>query len=88
MIATFVAYQGGRMRRLLIVASFLGLLALASPAAAITNGSPDGNGHPNVGGLVAAQAYSDGTWIHCSGTLIAPRGSRRPRTAPRATASG
>jgi len=61
------------MRRLLIVASFLGLLALAAPAAAITYGSPDGTGHPNVGGLVAAQAYSDGTWIYCSGTLIAPR---------------
>ena len=47
-------------------------LALAGPAGAITGGSPDGNGHPNVGGLVAAHAYSDGTWIYCSGTLIAP----------------
>ena len=25
-----------------------------------------------VGGLVAAQAYPDGTWIYCSGTLISP----------------
>jgi secreted trypsin-like serine protease len=47
-------------------------LATATPALAITNGSPDGNGHPNVGGLVAAAAYSDGTWIYCSGTLISP----------------
>jgi V8-like Glu-specific endopeptidase len=47
-------------------------LTLAAPAGAITDGSPDGNGHPNVGGLVAAQAYSDGTWIYCSGTLISP----------------
>jgi len=37
---------------------------------AITNGSPDGTGHPNVGGLVAPVAYSDGTWLYCSGTLI------------------
>jgi secreted trypsin-like serine protease len=45
-------------------------LSVAAPAAAITNGHPDGNGHPNVGGLVADQAYSDGTWTYCSGTLI------------------
>ena len=61
------------MRRLIITAALLGVLAFAAPAAAITNGSADGNGHPNVGGLVAAQAYSDGTWIYCSGTLIAPK---------------
>jgi V8-like Glu-specific endopeptidase len=47
-------------------------LILAAPAAAITDGTADGNGHPNVGGLVADQAYSDGTWIYCSGTLISP----------------
>ena len=23
---------------------------------------PDGNGHPEVGALLAQQAYSDGTW--------------------------
>jgi secreted trypsin-like serine protease len=61
------------MRRLIITATALGLLALAAPAAAITNGTADGNGHPNVGGLVAAQAYSDGTWIYCTGTLISPK---------------
>ena len=61
------------MRRLMITAAVLGLLSLAAPAAAITNGTSDGNGHPNVGGLVAPQAYSDGTWVYCSGTLIAPR---------------
>jgi len=48
------------------------LAATATPAGAITNGVPDGNGHPNVGGLVAPVAYSDGTWIYCSGTLISP----------------
>jgi V8-like Glu-specific endopeptidase len=61
------------MRRLIIAAAVLGALAFVAPAAAITNGTADGNGHPNVGGLVAAQAYSDGTWIYCSGTLISPR---------------
>ena len=61
------------MRRLIITVTALGLLAFGAPAAAITYGSADGNGHPNVGGLVAAEAYSDGTWIYCSGTLIAPK---------------
>lgn len=42
----------------------------AAPGAAITNGTADGNGHPNVGGLVAPEAYSDGTWLYCSGTLL------------------
>src|SRR6476469_552419 len=48
------------------------VLATASPGWAITNGSPDGNGHPTVGGLVAATQYSDGTWLYCSGTLVSP----------------
>lgn len=61
------------MRRLIITALALGVFVVASPASAITYGTEDGNGHPNVGGLVAAQAYSDGTWIYCSGTLIAPK---------------
>src|SRR3954452_20133717 len=61
------------MRRLSTVLGPLAALAIAAaPAAAITNGSPDGSGHPNVGGLVATQAYSDGTWIYCSGNLISP----------------
>src|SRR4029077_19933331 len=47
-------------------------LSGAGAALAITNGAPDGNGHPNVGGLVAPTAYSDGTWLYCSGTLISP----------------
>jgi len=59
------------MRRLLALSIVLvtGLLA-AGPAAAITNGTADGNRHPNVGGLVNATQYSDGTWLYCSGTLI------------------
>ena len=49
------------------------LLAFARGASAITYGVPDGNGHPEVGALLAQQAFSDGTWEECSGTLIAPR---------------
>jgi hypothetical protein len=48
-------------------------LVLATAAGAITYGVPDGNGHPEVGALLAPQAYSDGTWETCTGTLIAPK---------------
>jgi V8-like Glu-specific endopeptidase len=48
------------------------LLVLATGAGAITNGAPDRNGHPEVGALLAQQAFSDGTWEECSGTLISP----------------
>ena len=62
------------LRRLFAIPFLLAVLvvAAAAPGWAITNGSPDGSGHPAVGGLVAAQAYSDGTWIYCSGTLVTP----------------
>jgi hypothetical protein len=61
------------MRRLLVAAALLAvLMALPAPAAAITNGGPDGNGHPEVGALLARAAFSDGTWEECSGTLISP----------------
>jgi len=60
------------MRGLIATAIAISALIAAAPAAAITNGTPDGNRHPNVGGLVAPSAYSDGTWIYCSGTLISP----------------
>ena len=61
------------MRRPMVIAALLVLpLLFAAPATAITNGEPDGNRHPNVGGLVNDEQYSDGTWIYCSGTLISP----------------
>src|SRR3954463_10671196 len=60
------------MIRSALAAAVAASLVIAAPAGAITFGSDDGNGHPNVGGLVATQAYSDGTWIYCSGTLISP----------------
>ena len=60
------------MIRIALLAALAASLVAIAPAGAITFGTPDGDGHPNVGGLVAAQAYSDGTWIYCSGTLISP----------------
>lgn len=60
------------MRRLIIITALLAALTAAAPASAITNGTPDGQRHPNVGGLVSPTQYSDGTWLYCSGTLISP----------------
>ena len=53
-------------------AALAAVLTLAGTALAVTNGTPDGNGHPNVGALLAPKAYSDGTWAACTGTLISP----------------
>jgi secreted trypsin-like serine protease len=61
-----------RLRILSALAVAAASLCAAAPASAITNGVPDGGGHPNVGGLVSSTQYADGTWIYCSGTLISP----------------
>ena len=47
-------------------------LAFGGTASAVVYGQPDGNDHPSVGALLAPQAYSDGTWASCTGTLISP----------------
>jgi secreted trypsin-like serine protease len=60
------------VRRLITLAVLAAALITPASAGAITNGSADGNRHPNVGGLVSATQYADGTWIYCSGTLISP----------------
>jgi len=54
-------------------AAALAMLVVAGAALGITNGRPDGSGHPEVGALLAQQAFSDGTWGECTGTLIAPK---------------
>jgi hypothetical protein len=61
------------MRKLILAAAIAAaVLVFAAGANAITYGVPDGNGHPEVGALLAPVAYSDGTWTTCSGTLISP----------------
>jgi hypothetical protein len=57
-------------RHLAVIITLATLLLVAAPVQAITYGASDGNGHPNVGGLVSPTQYSDGTWLYCSGTLI------------------
>jgi secreted trypsin-like serine protease len=50
-------------------AAMLAMGALATPAGAITDGEPDGDGHPYVGIMVAQLADGTPLW-RCSGTLI------------------
>jgi hypothetical protein len=60
------------MKRISILAILVLLLVLSVlPAAAITGGELDGEGHPNVG-LMIADIDGEPVW-RCSGTLIAPR---------------
>ena len=63
-----------RTRQLLGAAAVLSTVLLTTTVAAqaVTGGSPDGNDHPAVGGLVADKAFSDGTWTYCSGSLLSP----------------
>src|SRR5215203_999768 len=60
------------MSKVVFVAVATLVLVFAGLAGAVVYGEPDGNRHPNVGALLAPQAYSDGTWASCSGTLISP----------------
>ena len=58
-------------RMLLLLAGLATLLVLAMPAAAVTDGELDGEGHPYVGLMVAQDANGNAMW-RCSGTLISP----------------
>jgi Trypsin len=59
------------MRRLLVLAAAaIASLALALPAGAITNGTPDGSAHPQVG--VQVVQFRGGMHYGCSGTLVSP----------------
>ena len=59
------------MRRLVVMVGAVALvLALALPAAGITRGTPDGEGHPFVGLMVAIP--EEGAPWRCSGALISP----------------
>src|SRR5262245_7088399 len=64
-------------RRLSLVAALVAMLVTAGPAAAITNGQPDGNEHPYVGEIfffdpdaVDPRFTDPGGFFSCSGTLI------------------
>jgi secreted trypsin-like serine protease len=58
------------MKRVPIIGMLILILAVSAlPAAAITNGMDDGEGHPNVG-LMVADIDGEPAW-RCSGTLIA-----------------
>ncbi len=60
------------MKKALLAAVAAASLVFVGIAVAIVNGGPDGTGHPSVGALLAPQAFSDGTWEECTGTLISP----------------
>lgn len=60
----------GRLGLLIAATVTLSFVAV-SPAAAITGGEPDGEGHPNVG-LIAFYDSGDGLRYRCSATLISP----------------
>jgi len=60
-------------KTLIAVFSALAILILAvSPVGAVTDGQPDGDGHPYVGLMVAQTASGAPLW-RCSGTLISSR---------------
>jgi V8-like Glu-specific endopeptidase len=64
-----------RLRAAVFLALGMAFAVGVAPAAAISNGEPDGNGHPNVGALLA-DFSGDGTVTgdeaFCSGSLISP----------------
>jgi len=61
-----------RKKMILAVFSVLVILAIAVfPVGAVTDGEPDGDGHPYVGLMVAQDANGTPLW-RCSGTLLSP----------------
>jgi hypothetical protein len=62
-----------RLRGLTLLGVALAVALTATPAGATTPAAPDGNGHPDVGILVAEWLTPGVKDRICSGTLIAPR---------------
>jgi V8-like Glu-specific endopeptidase len=58
------------MRKASLFVVLAAALVFAAAGSAITNGVKDEGGHPAVGALLATQAFPDGTWEECTGTLI------------------
>ena len=66
---------GRRLRAAVFLALGLAIAVGAGSTAAISNGVPDGNGHPNVGALLAdfsGDGNVTGDETFCSGSLISP----------------
>ncbi len=62
------------MRKKMLLATLVVVAILAGavgPVAAVTDGEPDGNGHPYVGLMVAQDINRNPLW-RCSGTLLSP----------------
>lgn len=59
-----------RLRALVVLLTALASLGVSAPSMAITDGTPDGEGHPNVAAIIA---YTPEGRALCSATLIAPR---------------
>jgi hypothetical protein len=55
----------------IMILVLIAMMAMAAPAAAITDGELDGDGHPYVGLMVAQDANGTPMW-RCSGTLLSP----------------
>lgn len=83
LVTAALSTVGGAMSRTHLRRRWTGLilaLCLASalgiaPATAISNGGPDGSGHPNVGALLAdfsGDGMVSGDEAFCSGSLISP----------------
>lgn len=64
--------KGSNKLRFLVLLLTLALaVTMVGSVAAVTDGQPDGNGHPYVGLMVAQTAAGAPLW-RCSGTLISP----------------
>jgi hypothetical protein len=62
-------FVSARLRVVALGLAVVAVLLAAAPAGAVTNGQPDGEGHPYVG-LVLLPV--DGGFFFCSGSLISP----------------
>jgi secreted trypsin-like serine protease len=58
-----------KTKTLIFLVVFVLMLVSAMPVGAVTDGQPDGNGHPFVGLMVAKDAAGNPLW-RCSGTLL------------------
>lgn len=64
--------RGWRIRRTgLLLAVFVLVFTMVSPAGAITDGELDGEDHPHVALMVATDAVGNPMW-RCSGTFLSP----------------